>query len=229
MKYMFKNASGRYIFHLIIILSVITAFIVSCSSDVEKPSFPEMSVGDKILFGNYRGEDIEWIVKDMDTDSDKVLLVSSCAIEAMMFSDDYSTASSYWEISSLRSWLNNDFYEDSFSDEEKGRILTTTVINSGNPALGVEDREDTEDKIFLLSLDEIDRYFTDDEDRRCPSSEEAGGRVNTINGSCFWWLRTSGQTSNLIAFIGVDGYINEIGDMIHDRYGIRPAMWIRLH
>ena len=193
---MFKNASGRHIFHLIIILSVITAFIVSCSSDVEKPSFPEMSVGDKILFGNYRGEDIEWIVKDMDTDSDKVLL---------------------------------DFYEDSFSDEEKGRILTTTVINSGNPALGVEDREDTEDKIFLLSLDEIDRYFTDDEDRRCPSSEEAGGRVNTINGSCFWWLRTSGQTSNLIAFIGVDGYINEIGDMIHDRYGIRPAMWIRLH
>ena len=54
-----------------------------------------------------------------------------------------------WEESSIRKWLNDDFLNLAFSEEEQERILS----NSQD-----EGRSGTNDKVFLLSMDEYVKY-----------------------------------------------------------------------
>ena len=77
-------------------------------------------VGDFVLFGRYRqteyyGEDpIIWEVTEAD---DEYIRVESHSIlECKAFDTDGNRD---WENSSLRAWLNGDFYNNSFNDEEK--------------------------------------------------------------------------------------------------------------
>ena len=49
--------------------------------------------------------------------------------------------------------------DEAFSDYEKSKITTVTLNNYGNSYYSVPDGNDTDDKVFCLSLDEIDQYF----------------------------------------------------------------------
>lgn len=70
-----------------------------------------------------------------------------------------------WEKCELRKWLNDDFYESSFTAEEKERIARTPTINTNIPFYGTNAGRDTVDKIFLLSIEEAENYFASDEER----------------------------------------------------------------
>ena len=85
-------------------------------------------------------------------EDDKVLAISLYGLDAKRFDDD----SNDWKSSEICGWLNGEFYEDSFNDDEKG------VIASSDPG-----------KVFLLSKDEAEGYFSSDEDRRCAPTEYA--------------------------------------------------------
>ena len=60
-----------------------------------------------------------------------------------------------WETCSLRNWLNTDFYESAFNEEEKRLIEETRILNADNPVHRTPGGNSTPDKVFLLSLDEI--------------------------------------------------------------------------
>ena len=81
---------------------------------------------------------IEWIVIDKREESK--LVISKYGIDAKIYND--SSENIKWKTSSLRKWLNKDFIDAAFSENEKDLILETK--NSENP-------DETEDKIFLLS------------------------------------------------------------------------------
>lgn len=67
----------------------------------------------------------------------------------------------FWETSSLRKYLNNDFL-NSFTNNQKNRIITTINKNNGDRWYYLGDGQDTEDKIFILSLEKMVRpYFND--------------------------------------------------------------------
>ena len=57
---------------------------------------------------------------------------------------EYSNLDSKWENSSLREWLNNEFYNYVFDDADKSYII---------------DYEKTGDKVFILNKEEIEKYF----------------------------------------------------------------------
>ena len=64
-----------------------------------------------------------------------------------------------WENCTLRIWLNNDFYNTAFSSSEQDKI-EPVIISNPDSCYGAEGGNDTKDKIFCLSVDEISKYYT---------------------------------------------------------------------
>ena len=130
--------------------------------------------GDIIVFGSYEQdgntangkEPIEWEV--LDTEGDRVFVVSKYILDLKLYDDGNSDAVEHpgtWEASTLRKWLNHDFYEEAFTAPEQEQIIETLVINKDNPLRNESNSTiftnevDTYDKVFLLSTDEVYRYY----------------------------------------------------------------------
>ena len=60
------------------------------------------------MYGSYQGEAIEWRV--LDKKGDKVLLLSEYGLDIQPF-DTSDVSRVLWKDSTMRKWLNNDFYE----------------------------------------------------------------------------------------------------------------------
>ena len=128
-----------------------------------------LKAGDSYFFGKYEqdgnagngAEDIEWIV--LSVEDGRILLISKYVLDAKAFQDPENPSERpkgvTWENCSLRKWMNNDFYNTAFSDEEKAMIPEVTLINSGNEYYGTPAQNDTKDKVFCLSVDEVLKYF----------------------------------------------------------------------
>ena len=143
-------------------------------------------VGSTVTFGNYEQGNgqvpIEWIV--LDRQEERALLLSKCALDAKPF-HEVEDRTVTWAECTLRAWLNGDFYNSAFSDEERARIVQVTNTTANAP--------DTQDCVFLLSLDELNAYFPDEASRIADATEYAvaqGGRVSRETGKTYWWLRT---------------------------------------
>lgn len=111
-------------------------------------------------------EDINWIILD-DNGSER-LLISKEVLYAMPFDDkvdlDVNNFNQDWEKSSLRKWLNEDFFDVAFNDEEKSYVVNSFVNNK--QAFGINNSNepsamgaDTYDKVYILSKDEIRKYL----------------------------------------------------------------------
>lgn len=151
-----------------------------------------IQVGDIVTLGVYEQdsdiengkEAIEWeVVGEKDG---KYLLLSHYVIDYMPFDNggawdvlmaNQVLADSFctWETSTVRAYLNSEFYDKAFSDKEKEHICLVTnttgdwnEINNGrlgaDPSVKsyVPGGEDTQDYVFLLSVEEIREYFADD-------------------------------------------------------------------
>lgn len=75
-----------------------------------------------------------------------------------------------WETSDFRDWLNHTFYNKVFNDREKSSILKSKIKNEKNAYGGTG--ADTEDYVFLLSIEEAEKYFDSDEDRKVYGCED---------------------------------------------------------
>ena len=186
--------------------------------------------GETIEFGGY-----EWRV--LDVQNDKALLLSEAIIEKRVYHNTFMDLT--WESCDLRKYLNGDFY-NKFSVDDRERIATTQVINNNNPWFGTNGGNSTNDKIFLLSLEEVVRYFGDSGQLQNRlgtdnwfSDEYSNNRIAYYNGNaCGWWLRSPGLFSGYAASVydsgnvGVNGYDCDIVVVING--GVRPALWLNL-
>lgn len=116
-------------------------------------------------------------------------------------------------------------------------ILNTTVNNSvlqGNQEWESSGGKNTQDHVFLLSYQEVMRYFGSPEDRICtptPYAIEIGADTREYSGHIteagWWWLRSPGEKEHHAAFVNFDGncYSNAVGN---EYLSVRPAMWVDL-
>ncbi len=199
------------------------------------------NVGDVITFGNYEQdnnssngkEEIEWIA--LDKTEDKILVISKYGLDAQPYHQEEKNVT--WETCDLRKWLNNTFVNEAFTEEEKSKIVTTNVTADKNPEWNTYAGNDTQDKVFLLSINEAKRYFSSDEARICALTEyaiEQGAYKDnnyTVDGMgiCWWWLRSAGNNQDYAAGVyGING-IGTYGDLVNiDYLSVRPALWIDL-
>ncbi|MCL2604642.1 MAG: DUF6273 domain-containing protein [Defluviitaleaceae bacterium] len=198
-----------------------------------------VKINDTVAFGDYN-----WRV--LDVQNDMALLLSAYIIEQRAYHPCYEGVT--WETSKLRAYLNSDFIER-FDEAEKGHIVETLLNNPPNLWYDINGGNDTRDRIFILSLEEVDKYFGDSGDyankRRKKYdggkwvSDEKGwilsngfdnDRAAEHNGlASFWWLRSPGYSEYTIAYVSTTGNIPLNGDRVCiGRGGVRPAMWVKL-
>jgi hypothetical protein len=172
-------------------------------------------------------ESIEWIV--LAVEKDRALMISRYALEVKPYNEAYNNVT--WRTSSLRKWLNNDFYNDVFSIEEKNCIAEVKNNNPKNPSSGTRGGLTTRDRIFLLSIDEAAEYFINDESRQCEATAyaKANGAYVGKNEKSWWWLRSSGSIGRAAAVVLYTGYVTNLGfNVVDSSLMVRPAVWIYL-
>ena len=192
----------------------------SLSESLQFGQYQQMSVGEKTP--------IEWVV--LKKENNRVMLISKYALDCRQYSTSYTSAT--WETCSLRKWLNTTFLEDAFSKEEQKMIQTMIIRANKNPNYSTDPGNDTTDKVFLLSIQEVDRYFSSSANRQCKPTAYAkkqGCHVDSIMGTCWWWLRTPGRSFSEAAVVGNFGMVDAAGFCV-DRglEAVRPAIWIDL-
>jgi len=221
----------------------------------------------KISFG---GRD--WLALD---ERDGKALIMTETVDCRRFHDSETEIT--WADCELRGYLNSEFY-NSFSETEKARIIPTELppcyLNpwhgpGGGKARIVQIREKagkyqtdagkyTEDRVFLLSIEELIRYTGDsgDMDKRVgwywdgktwdPEKGESGMvfrdgfgqflfdqyNINRIGrnakGEASWWRLRSPGYQYIFTVV-----VSPIGAIIftgtpHTENGIRPAMWVKM-
>lgn len=205
-------------------------------------------------------EPIEWIVlevkdgkafaiskyalvcKSYDTPDDTVFIGSCTSGKEYASNQDYLRAVlhrvSNWETCSLRKWLNEDFLNTAFSETERKMIVTVTIPYEETPLDWSHKRvipyNDTQNKIFLLSISEVEKYFPTSSAKQCNPTDYAfihgAFASDECDGCCRWWLRTPGTHQEF------QPAVNEYGDVwvvgaphIWADVAVRPALWLDLN
>ena len=197
------------------------------------------NVNASVQFGAYEqdnvtsngAEAIEWRVAAKD--GSKILLVSEFLLDIMQY-DKYNDNHT-WESCSLRKWLNNDFLNTAFSSDEKALIATTNISPEINRYYtSVNPGSATTDKVFILSMSEVQEYCDPPlliygyscEPTMYAREKYSGLFDGTIYGE--WWIRTPGRNDGLVTCADRDGDIAAYGWSTDNWIGVRPAVWIDL-
>ena len=155
------------------------------------------NVGDVVTFGSY-----EWYIIGKSDNGVTLLMKENLTTKAYYDNGTNTT----WESCTLRTYLNGEFY-NSFSADDKAKIALTHNTNLDNPEYGIDGGNDTNDYIYLLSID------------------EANALDDTIraNGS-LWWLRSPGSDSDRALLVDQYGDVDTYGRYVDLVRGVRPVL-----
>lgn len=217
-----------------------------------KPQYYEIllsraSAGDTVSFGSYEQdgdesngkEEIKWIV--LEKEADRILVIS----ESVLDHQPYNTVCTdvTWSNCSLRQWLNDEFLNAAFTEQEKAAIPVVDVSADENPKYSTDPGSATQDKIFLLSIEEVSRYFSSDSARTVHPTvyaKEQGSFVEETTDNSWWWLRSPGKNRSYAASVFVNGVVNYSGyytitgnfnqgsGVNYWGGSVRPVLWIDL-
>ena len=213
--------------------------------------------GDVVFLGRYEQdgdasngpEDIEWYV--VGREKNKALLMSKYILDCVEYDDREADVS--WEDSALRKWLMLDFSTDAFTLDEWGYVEYSELENNGNSYLNVPGEGKTTDSVFVLSIDELEKYtpasayddfewywFGDryyewlDEGEATEYAKQNGAFVwpwenDDIYNHGNWWLRSPGKDNTTAMFYNFSGFVDLEGSAYNtDDVGVRPAIWVDL-
>jgi len=208
----------------------------------------KFTVGNYVTFGEYpqttAGEDmtpIEWLV--LARDGDKALLISRYGLDAQPYNKDHTSVT--WETCTLRTWLNGTFYNKAFSSAEQAAILTTNVDNSKNQCYSgwsTSSGNNTQDKVFLLSYAEANKYFgvtydnsSNTKSRVAPTAyaiaqgawTSYSNKTTDSTYAGWWWLRSPGTYQDYAAIVYFVGSL-DFNYVDSDSGSVRPALWVNL-
>ena len=193
---------------------------------------------DVIEFGGHN-----WFVLDLQ--DDKALILTEKVIERREYHHQETFTHATWSECDLRKYLNTEFLE-TFSAEDRERILDTKVVTNDNQWFDKKGGEGTVDKVFLLSLEEVVKYFGDsgqlknivkdntnaidvyfirDQYNKSRIAYDKEGRAS------LWWLRSPGSYANFPAHVYFDGGIYVGGGNVVGFIGgssVRPALWLKI-
>ena len=152
-------------------------------------------------------------------------------------STDCTAYASDWVTSSLRQWLNDDFYNTAFTSEDKAQIGTSHLENKSKYS-STYDSAGTYDKIFPISYyDAINsNYGFNSSDQAYDTARQLKGTDyakcqglwvyndadSSYNGTSFWWLRSPNYSSSATE-VDPDGWAYDSCPVNVTSEGIVPA------
>ena len=164
---------------------------------------------ESIFFGSYEqdgdlsngAEDIEWNI--IAREDDKVLLLSKYIIESEIVSDNLHMP--IYDDTVARNKLIGEYYDKFFNTSEQ-EIIEQRTLNNFDCPLKKYNKDKTyqsQDKIFLLSLEEIRKYFGDTnkplEKLKTKSTyyvtdvKKIERKINDVDVKNCFWLRSPGS------------------------------------
>lgn len=216
-----------------------------------------------VEFGHYLQEDtnkdgqvdedddkqpIVWRVLDASEDeltlmSDKILKIKNYDDE--VYANYGETAVNpdkavTWENSTIRAWLNGEFFNAAFDSNEQGEVVKKVVTNSTKAYSTLEDEGyTTEDNVYLLSQKEVqnsgygfDNTLTQSATRKAVITKYAlGSMYNTDNSNCYTWLLRDclnyGNDYNNVPYVSVNGSASMSTYTHYAKYGVRPVIHVK--
>ena len=177
--------------------------LIEDETETETEQAGNYFIGDIISFGKYEQdnnssngkEDIEWLIIDVsDTD---VLLISKHGLDCVKYNSIKEEVT--WETCSLRKWLNDTFFNEAFTIEEKQKIISSSVPAEKMPKYNVNPGNETNDNVFILNGNECNKYLSSGRVESCTATEYAiaNGASTSIyeDGECWWWMRSPGSST----------------------------------
>lgn len=155
---------------------------------------------------------MSWTVLDLE--GNKALLITTEIIDERSFDENSEFEEVTWDMCTLRKYLNSAFLKK-FNSTEEEQILNVINENKGNEQYGISGGKKTTDKVFLLSVDDVKKYFSSNDNRIAMMCGE----------NSTWWLRTPGEYSINAAYVNDVGEIDYSGECVDFKSGIRPALW----
>ncbi len=191
------------------------------------------TVYDSVLFGKYPSnyvnstEPLVWLV--LDVKDGRALLIAEDAIDAMSYHRNL-WGHPTWETSDLRKWLNSEFLNQAFTPREQSFICPTVLANHNNPKYDTYGGNSTVDKIFCLSAEEAEHYFSGCDSWCSPTNYALSKKAAKYEGKCRWWLRTPGDNEFCVMYVDECGRPSIKGDVLgFPDITVRPAMWVSLN
>ena len=216
-------------YRMMMFISVMILFIVF-------PVSAQVKTGNVITFGHYEqdndlsngAEPIEWLI--LTEEEGRMLLLSRYGLDGQPYHSSFAEIT--WENSLLRQWLNGEFFETAFTDTERESIEKVINNTPANPEAGTDGGSDTADSVFLLSIDEVLRFFPSVKDRTCKATDFAKGKgvlVDWVNeDNSFWWLRSPGYSPYSAAIVYSNGLLYMYGSSVtNSARVVRPALWLK--
>jgi hypothetical protein len=192
------------------------------------------AIGDVILFGHYEQDDnaengpeaVAWRV--IASENGQGLLLAEKNLDCQPFNSNWTETA--WDKSTLRQWLNSDFIDVVFTADQQQALVLADLVTPGNAELGIATNQ-TSDRVFILSKEEAEDYFSSAEDRIAENTPYAivRGAQSSTGGFGNWWLRSSGSSATRAAEVYSDGSIVEHGFYVdYDGIAVRPVIWVDL-
>lgn len=192
--------------------------------------------GHWIMSGSVKPNDVKvrmplrWI--ELSRTESKSLLISEMIIDWNYFDCSYEMLEREkvitWAESNVRSFLNINFYQHTFSDEEKRIIVKTQIEQESNKVFGTFGGRKTNDYVFLLSATDVEKSVPSDVVKgEILIIDELGKKLEINRFHMKWWLRTPGANDYQMCVVDKNGTVNYEGiKMDAEEIGIRPAIWV---
>jgi len=220
--------------------SLPTARTVSTSASFTSANVTGREALDVISFGSYEQdnnilngkEPVTWIV--LAEENGKKLLISEKILDCIPYNEKFGDVT--WETCTLRKWMNDVFYRDAFSDDEKAKIILTGADNNNNKNTDSPGGNDTNDFVFAVSYNELRKYALDINLRVSFATNYAKSKGIKVSdksnsfGNSSWWLRSPGYNSCAAWTVSSDGsYIRGCSYNVNSTtIGVRPSIWITI-
>lgn len=179
----------------------------------------------------FKVEPIKWSV--VSRGQAEAFLVCESVIDAKRFDDD----SNDYLLSEIREYLNTEFVNASFNEEELSNIIPVAVGNNFNSDMWRDGRfipNNVQDMVFLPSYGEA--MVLDDSQQMKKVSDYAIAKgaficvTESHYGNAIWLLRSpADDAGEFVCYCDQYGDINNRGKLLSSEFfGISPAMKIKL-
>lgn len=190
----------------------------------EECQFATVEVGDTLTFGTYEqdgdkengSEGITWIV--VDKEDDKFLLISEEILAVIPFQTEETETLNY-ESSTIRKFVNETFYNEAFTDEEKSKILSYRI--NEEDANGNE-IGNSDNYVFLPTKKMVDDYLTSSQ-KTANKTTAANASEKTSSVKSSWWTSSMYLTKGVYCVTnGSTSYYCKAGKEL----GVRPMIYV---
>lgn len=197
----------------------------SCAVTVERP----YAIGDTVEFGthvndDWEGEPIAWWVYDVEADGTLTLLAKTTVGPGVCYHEEKQVAD--WETSYVRAYLNGDFYNTMFTEEERAKIQPTTLSTA---IADTELYQETVDKVFLLATGgnyEDQTYMVSELKEK--DAQYGTSMTNYPLGTRYSWSRTPGYSYPKNSALGLTATCGQGQQSVTSDFEVRPMIRVKL-